>query len=274
MLLSWNVSFGFRYLLYEFRELASHMDDHAAPSGSGGRFLMALSAYVQDGWNWLEAAAYLTSLGTCVMMCAGTTLAVTQTTAAAATLLNYTKVLYYMSGFKTTAPMVRMVLAVMRDIRPFLVLIMVLWFGNGLAFRMLFESSPHMRDPNEEYDIFLHYGTVQYALYTSYGMIFYDTDTSVFKYTTYPVVTWLLFIFYNLLQTIILINMLIAVMADSYAEVRRSSNAEGRRMLCKMLLQFEADETKTNLYEEKGERWVHILVPKEHGNRQRLDNVS
>ena len=49
------------------------------------------------------------------------------------------KVLYYMSGFKTTAPMVRMVLAVMRDIRPFLVLIMVLWFGNGLAFRMLFE---------------------------------------------------------------------------------------------------------------------------------------
>lgn len=133
---------------------------------------------------------------------------------ATAALMLWFKMLYFLRVFPGTGFYIRMITEVIIDMKHFFGILLICIIGFSDAFYSLSIG-------NDEADRFIH--TPIDAILFTYRMILGDFDSSAFGSVAMEMV-WLLFIFCTLFNMIIMLNLLIAIISESYAKIFSNSS--------------------------------------------------
>lgn len=130
-----------------------------------------------------------------------------------ATLLMWTKLLYFLRIFKSTGYLVRTLTDVIYDMKVFLLILFIVYFGFGEAFLRLSENSGD--------SAFLQ--NYAYAWVFSFRLSVGDNATDTFDYTIQPTTIWILFVITGILTNIVMLNLLISIISDSFGRINEKS---------------------------------------------------
>jgi hypothetical protein len=131
-----------------------------------------------------------------------------------ATLLMWMKLLYFLRIFRSTGYLVRTLTDVIYDMKVFLLILFIVYFGFGEAFLRLSEKS----DPETQFIMNYAYCWV-YAFRLSVG----DNATDTFNDTIQPVTLWILWVIAGILTNIVMLNLLISIISESFAKINEKS---------------------------------------------------
>ena len=126
------------------------------------------------------------------------------------------KLLYIMRLFKQTGYLIRMIVEVIADMGIFLFLLFITVLAFGDSFLRLAKGN------EEEEAQFSGDNFVMSVLY-AYRLILGDFATDNFGTSAVPVV-WILFLCATIFDMIVMLNLLIAIISDSYARIAANSS--------------------------------------------------
>ena len=130
------------------------------------------------------------------------------------TFFMWMKFLYFLRIFKNTGYLIRMISEVVVDMRHFFLVLFICVAAFGDSLLTLSYGNP------EGEDRFIH-GFVDSLIYT-YRMILGDFDTGAFGQVAQPLVMGM-FLLCTVFNMIVMLNLLIAIISDSYARVTNLS---------------------------------------------------
>eukprot|EP00747_Dinoflagellata_sp_TGD_P152932 gnl/TRDRNA2_/TRDRNA2_177352_c0_seq2.p1 gnl/TRDRNA2_/TRDRNA2_177352_c0~~gnl/TRDRNA2_/TRDRNA2_177352_c0_seq2.p1 ORF type:complete len:389 (-),score=65.86 gnl/TRDRNA2_/TRDRNA2_177352_c0_seq2:50-1216(-) len=199
--------FSIRYLVWEFRRL----------------FEIQL-AYIMNGWNIISLLSYtLILISTTVEMVLRHSRS-TRELASIGTLLVWTKTLYYLRGFRGTGALVRMIIQILRDMR-FFVLIMILMSTAFIQVYLILNTK--IVQPDEPLELF-------WVVYNTawIGNIGQGYDGQFIERVMYIIMT--------LVMIVVLLNLLIAIMGDTFARVQANANIEFYLNFAELIFELES----------------------------------
>ena len=166
--------------------------------------------WLRDGWNYVELAASLGSLGLILYVHMGYSENI-MLLASMVSLFNWMKVLCLMKSFsQPIATFVLMTFEIIHNLGSFLtvMIVCIAMFGNAL----------YLVIGGVEYD--LHDGDQPFLTWTATSKTLYSFLFGQFDKASYDDAwSFALFLFYSMLVVIILLNVLIAIVGDSYDSV-------------------------------------------------------
>ena len=139
-------------------------------------------------------------------------------------LVLWLKFLYFLRIFEATGYLIKIIIEVFIDMRFFLMILLLTFVAFGDALRSISSVNP----PDSIDDLGQ---TVQYQFITTwfdgvmfvYRMVLGDFDTTAFGVVAVPYV-WILFILCTLFNMIIMLNLLIAIISESFARINEVSD--------------------------------------------------
>jgi len=142
--------------------------------------------------------------------------------------------------------------------RYFLVIVCVALLASNFVFYLLF-TRDKITDVHEPTNV---YATLSDSLFSQITLLLGDFDVDLFSLTYYPLLVKGVFVVSILFLNIIMLNLLIAIMGDSYDRVSESRRLEQLQQKARVLLEVEmtlsaSKRRDTNLFP----RWIHILAP-------------
>jgi len=178
--------------------------------------------------------------------------------AAVTSVLLLLNVLNYVRGFSQLGPLVQNVVKICVDIVPFLVLLFLILAGFTNAFNIMFsETSKHQTDfESQQFD------TIFNTFMTTFGMMLGDFNLGDFYSSADRNLMNVLFIIYILLVNIVLLNMLIAIMGDTYARVSADAASEFQCARAQLIVKILNERTpeQLELFQTKF-KWIYVLEP-------------
>ncbi|GMH43823.1 hypothetical protein BSKO_11757 [Bryopsis sp. KO-2023] len=179
------------------------------------------------------------------------------------------KTLHFAQAFRWTAPMVLMIFETMKSISVFLGITFGLVFGFAIAFFVLFRvemqkpGTLDMTDEDkDEFDkVQNRFGNLWLSMVTAFRMMLGETQLdrlSIFD-TKMRIVGTIMFIVYLLASMVILLNLLIAVMGDSFDQVKSLEVRHFHKVMIDLELMMSRHRRR--VCSDKVERYVHVLMP-------------
>jgi peptidoglycan hydrolase CwlO-like protein len=205
-----------------------------------------LSEWLRDFWNALDITAYTLTLIAVLKQAtaADTSHPELDTTAniinATAAVLLWFKLLHFMRPYQSTGPLVMMIFEIIADIRTFLLILAIVVVGFANAFYAILSKGPTSN-----------YSTLYLAVRTSFSCMLGGYDLEELDDSTTPVVLSIFWAVFMVIVAIVLLNVLIAIISDSYERLTALSTTNWRLEKAKIVLS------------------CHTLLSKQH--KQRLD---
>ena len=134
-------------------------------------------------------------------------------------------------------PLIRMIIEITRDMLPFLLVMAVLILGFSGAFYIIFTPPP---DEGPE-SLPPQFANFQSTLLSAFVLMLGEVDVEPFTATRKSTVAVLLLCLFEVLGMIVLLNLLIAIMGDTFARVKEMESLhfwKGRCALTAFLLHF------------------------------------
>lgn len=180
-----------------------------------------------SAWNWMEVLSYvnlavLIPLGQFYFLKDGKRAIVISALAAIESLLLWSRMLFYARPFKSTGPLVIVISSIVSDIVPFLVLALCVMFGFAVAFYILYRHvSPDEECPDDDQFQSMHeaFGNFKRTFFTVFSYVFGDFDLDDIYKAPESNTTIIVFVLYMVIIAIILLNMLIAIMGESFNRI-------------------------------------------------------
>jgi Ion transport protein len=212
-------------------------------------------AYAADVWNWLD-------ISSCMLIFVLVPASIWEWPQRRAlqgivAVLLWLKLLHFLRAFFVTGPFIRMVLAILNGIMPFMLILVVVMiaFSHGLS--MLFVDSD---DP----DLVFEYSSWN-GLLKAYQLLLGDFDVSELRRAEYTVVALVFFIVFTLFGLILLLNLLIALMSSIYERVQSNVLEEWYAERADLILELEQSMSVFQRQGEAGRRnfpaHIHVLQP-------------
>lgn len=123
----------------------------------------------------------------------------------------WVKLLYFLRLFNSTGYLVRTLIAVIWDMRIFLLILAIVYCGFGEAFLRLADP---MEDEEEKFIT-----NFANAFVFIYRMSLVDNNTDAFELNKQPTTLWILFIIAGIVLPIIMLNLLIAIISLSFERI-------------------------------------------------------
>jgi len=172
--------------------------------------------------------------------------------AAISILLLFLKVLFYARAYHLLGPFVRMIQRTFEGMSRFLLVMIIFLFGFALAFSILLND---VEGFETWYDSML---TTTLMLYGDFGK-FDSPKTSIHK-------SGLVALFFQLMMftcSVTMLNLLVAIMSDSFAEVKENSFQEFIFQLANIIIETQKIDKQVDKDTLLFQKWVHILKPTE-----------
>ena len=184
---------------------------------------------MQSVWNYIDLVPPIGIYGIAVMLClqlVGMELSdpLEHGILSIITFFMWFKFLYFLRIFKSTGYLIRMIVEVVYDMRNFFLVLLITIAAFGDSFLRIAVANVNVIDPDtkeETVNIFTT-GFFDSMIYT-YRMILGDFDISGFGEVATPLVM-ILFLLCTIFNMIVMLNLLIAIISDSYAKVTSLSN--------------------------------------------------
>ena len=165
----------------------------------------------------------------------------TNRVAAISVLVLYFKLFYFLRIFYSTAYLVRMIIEIMWDMKVFVGVLMIATAAFGNAFYILDRNS------TEEENI-IGKNFIDALIY-SYKMGLGDFDTDNFG-TRDEEVLWVFFILNSIIVLIVLLNLLIAIMGDTFDKVQETQVSSIFKERASMILENEFIFSRINMFKK------------------------
>jgi len=176
--------------------------------------------YFKSGWNVMDITGHFGVLASTFFTVFYTpSFSLPSTVRAWTSVILWTGNLAYLRPYGWSGPLVRMVVQIVKDMIPFVVVLVVLMFGFVGGFASLLQTE----------DAFQGAG----ALLTVFAMMLGDFDIGNFEGNANSLG---MFVLYMGLVVIVLLNLLIAIMGDSYDRVRENQMVEGLKLRAETLV--------------------------------------
>eukprot|EP00347_Sterkiella_histriomuscorum_P017370 403349643 len=181
--------------------------------------------YLKSVWNYLDlippfllmAFIPLAALGVFDNRGAPTLEACLQATMS---LILWLKFLYFLRIFQSTGYLIRIIIEVCVDMRHFLLILVLTFVAFGDAMRSISTSNEDVPDESGNTSQFV--GSYVESVTFTYRMVLGDFDTSNFGQVALPYV-WILFILCTVFNMIIMLNLLVAIISESFARINEVS---------------------------------------------------
>jgi hypothetical protein len=178
------------------------------------------------------------------------------------------ELLFYMSGFKSTGSLVRMIIRITKSVKEFSLILFIIMLAFACSFLLLFEEN----DPvSFEYD---GYTTLDRSLMTVFGYLFSTYSLEDLSLSKSSVLSQILLCLFLFQVDIILLNLLIAIMGDKYEEVQQNSEGERYYALAKLIYNFEGLINEPEKIKNESvwyPKWIQILQ-RDVSDYSNLDN--
>lgn len=125
-------------------------------------------------------------------------------------LMIWLKMLYFLRIFKTTGYLIRIIIEVVVDMRHFLFILLLTFVAFG-------DAMYNINTSNSADNLFIEGGYTGSIAYV-YRMVLGDFDTSAFGTVAVPYM-WVLFLLCTVFNMIIMLNLLIAIISESFARI-------------------------------------------------------
>lgn len=200
--------------------------------------------YFASAQNWFDCACFLNVGLVFLLIVSGSDLA--RTFGALGTVLLLPKVGAVVRGHEKMSALCTMLFEIISDMVPFLSLMAFVILVNTFSFELL--SSPD----SEEYGTFARSWMSAYAL--TLGEFSVDTyEESLLIACFYH--------YYTVFVNIVLLNVLIAIISDTYERVEEKSKARGLLMRARILLEMQDSMTDEMLADEvMFPKWLHVIM--------------
>jgi len=207
-----------------------------------------------DPWNLLDFLAFFTQLVTNILVLA--CLSHAQECAAVSMLLLSWRTFFYARAFKTWGPFVRIIQRTLIGMWKFLLVLFFWLLGFALAFNILLNDYDGFRDLSE-------------ALITVLMMMYGDFD----KIEIARVHDWslssVLFQIMMLSCVVTMLNLLVAILSDTYKDVKDHAMQESVFQLAQIVVELKRMEGKNF----ESYKWIHILSPVRY-HRNKIDETE
>jgi hypothetical protein len=191
--------------------------------------------YLSSAWNCIDLAGILALYGAAAAHMADCEVLL-QSVGALGVLLNGFSVLQLLTPFESTGPLIKTVIEILNDISGYVKVLVVLLFAFSISFAVAMPKN----------DVFVNGTTGPLAgLLTSFEAIvgsFHMRDFQNSESTAF-------FLLYLFGMVVIMLNLLIAIMADSYEKVKESEVVEARKLRAQTIIDEEAlmnDKDRSN----------------------------
>jgi hypothetical protein len=212
-------------------------------SGVRALTLQGAQRYFSSLWNIIGCFAVAAVLSASVAHFNGTA-ELARTAGAFGTIAKYFGLLDWLRSYRQTGPLVRMLEVIAQDITPFLLILGIATIGSALFFVI---NQPESDAFGAEHPI----GGSLWPLVTMYRAGLGDFDVS--DYTTDESLA--MFCVFAGLVVILMLNLLIAIMNDSYDKVKARESVEGTMERAKMVVEMERVFPARNTSDN---RFLHI----------------
>jgi hypothetical protein len=156
---------------------------------------------------------------------------------ALAQLLLWAKVLYFMRAFEGTGVYLLTIVHILKDIQSFLLIGLIVLVGFGFAFYVLFQTSDSYLNDSHV----MAYSNLGWSLVSTFNMgVMGDFDTDMFHLQEYETMLLALFLLLVSMVSIVMLNLLIALMGSTYERATEQSAAASRYERACILLELEA----------------------------------
>lgn len=217
----------------------------------------SLLVHFSDPWNIAEAVSISFVIVQCIIH--AVTLQETdfgRFLASVSSVLIWFKTLYFLRAFARTGPLIAMIFQIASDIIPFLVVLATVLFGFAEAFWVLCNV-----------DNSLAFSTVPGTLINSFAFMLGGFDPSAFTSARLSGFAAMLSVVFMLIVAILLLNLLIALMGNSYSNIQARAELQFRwEQASSLLEQAYLGGPKKGL---EIRRIVHLLC--EEGGKQDME---
>merc|ERR1719164_383803 len=159
--------------------------------------------------------------------------------------------LFFLSGLKSTGPLIRMIIAIIFGIQGvILILAVMIVFWAGSYTVLLEDQSEGGFDGYDE------------SLLSVFGFLFGDYDVGVFDNSVSPGLSKLLIALFLFFVVIVLLNLLIALMGNIYGEIQAKASSEYIYGIAKLVHEYESlipESTKKQMEKEWYPRYLFVL---------------
>lgn len=180
---------------------------------------------------------------------------------AVTSLLLWNKAFYWMRLFSQTAFYVKLIFETIIDIRYFLILFIaiLMTFGNAL---MIMNAGR-----GEESHLYANIFSIEFVntVMNQYMLSLGEFDTENFKDKSDDIIIWLLFIATTFITQITFLNMLIAIMGDTFARVSEVKEQSALQERIKILSDYVIVVPRESVKEGNLSRFIFAISPKALG---------
>jgi hypothetical protein len=141
------------------------------------------------------------------------------------------KLLLFMRGLDSTAPLMKLLANIVSEMQSFLVLLVVILVCFSVVFCLLLRDTDNDRDE---------FGTIYDSTLRTYGMILGSFQTQWFDDADTGGLATALFVLFTVGVPVVMLNALIAIMSDTYARSKNQEVANGRLMRANLILELES----------------------------------
>ncbi|GMH39374.1 hypothetical protein BSKO_07272 [Bryopsis sp. KO-2023] len=241
-----------------------------------------LKYWTKSAWNWVEVLTYILLIIIIPVVHFAerpNDNVGLSTILAVASIMMWWKVLYYMRSFKRTGPLVIIIGNIIQDMATFLVLSFLVLFGFGVAFFVLYRHIRHadistedlsLQDEKELDNIMTSFGDLPRTLATMFAFMLGDFDLEVIYNINRDGVPspnkWtgvFFFVVYMFAMAVILLNLLIAVMGDSFDRIKNMEETEFLKARAMAIDDVETmlSEKKKRKIRESIKPFIHVIEP-------------
>lgn len=186
-----------------------------------------LIAYLSDAQNIIEIGSHVIVFVAFAMRCTSRNETLTSASImAVATVLLWFKALYYLRPFKSTGPLVRMIFFIFTSIQELSIILIIVIFGFSQAMYLLSYQ-------NDSLDFASPYNGIINAFIYMMGNPLVEQAAS----TSDPSLAQFLLCTFMFASTILLLNLLIALMNNSYNTIKSKATAEWNRERAKIMIE-------------------------------------
>eukprot|EP01039_Chlorochromonas_danica_P007425 gene7427-8212_t len=216
-------------------------------SSPGAQFdwTVILAHFARDIWNTIDAAVILTGVpGLLIMLVLQRMTPTSRIYLALCSVLMWFKILYFLRPFSNSGPLVVMIIRIAYEIRFLLVVLLLVLCGFAQGFWLISNVDPS-----------LPFGTVKLALINCFMYMLGNISDFMFEGSVAPSFGSFLVVIFLVIMMILMLNLLIALMGDTFSAVR----AEGAALWRKEQASIIYEECFLLAHRIRTHRFIHVL---------------
>lgn len=189
--------------------------------------------YMKDFWNWIDISSLILNFTYLIRDLLNSDPHNNRVLSSCAVLIMWLKLLYFLRLFAPTAALIRMIVEITQDMFVFTIIYFIAIVGFADAFFIL----AYNLNSNEENEMFDN--NFLLAIIYSYRTGLGDFDTAAFENSNDKGLWYVLFVVQTVFIQIVLLNLLIAIMGDTFDKVTEKREESKLKEICEMMSDYE-----------------------------------